>query len=83
MLLDGEYVCREQTDGNIVALTVDAESGYLFWANNERRSIYRARLDGTQVETIVSEGKISHAVKKGAPGGELLEKWRHMVISTT
>ena len=64
MLLDGEYVCREQTGGNIVALIVDADSGYLFWANNERRSIYRARLDGTKVETIVSEGKNYHEVKR-------------------
>ena len=50
-------VCVYQTGGNIVALAVDADSGYLFWANNARRNIYRARLDGSMVEIIVSEGK--------------------------
>ena len=46
-----------QTGGNIVALAVDADSGYLFWANNARRSIYRANTDGSEIEAIVSEGK--------------------------
>ena len=47
-----------QTGGNIVALAVDAESDYLFWANNARRSIYRARTDGSEIEAIVTEGKV-------------------------
>ena len=45
-----------QPHGNIVGLAVDVNAGLIFWANNARGTIYRANMDGSEIESIVSEG---------------------------
>ena len=47
-----------QDEGSIVALALDSVHGFVFWANNavKWKGIYRARLNGSDIMKIVSEG---------------------------
>ena len=50
--------------GNIVALAVDTNRGFLFWANNmgKGRGIYRSSLDGSDV-TLIVKGQFTVVIK--------------------